>query len=163
MQYVYKTLSSPVGKLKLVASAQGLAGVLWENDKASRVPHLATPTEQPQHPVLLIAEQQLQEYFAGTRTVFDLPLDFCGNDFSQKVWHALLTIPYGQTRTYSQIAEAIGSPKAARAVGMANSKNPISIIAPCHRVIGANGKLTGFAGGMEAKAYLLQLEGIHIL
>jgi len=158
MTYVYTTMQSPVGELKLVASNTGLAGVLWENDKSWRVPPVQSAVEDKAHPVLVEAERQLHEYFAGTRKAFDLPLDFTGTDFNKKVWEALLTIPYGATRTYGQIATQIGKPDTARAVGVANAKNPISIVAPCHRVIGANGKLTGFAGGLEAKAYLLHLE-----
>jgi methylated-DNA-[protein]-cysteine S-methyltransferase len=158
MTYVYKTMQSPVGELKLVASDKGLAGVLWENDKSWRVPHLKSAVEDKAHPVLWEAERQLNEYFAGTRKEFTLPLEFTGTDFNKKVWEALLTIPYGETRTYGQIAQQIGEPDTARAVGVANAKNPLSIVAPCHRVMGAKGKLTGFAGGLEAKAYLLNLE-----
>jgi methylated-DNA-[protein]-cysteine S-methyltransferase len=100
----------------------------------------------------------LHEYFAGTRNHFELELDFAGTVFQKQVWQALLTIPFGETRSYSQIARQIGNPTAVRAVGAANGRNPISIIAPCHRVIGASGTLTGFAGGLEAKQYLLTLE-----
>ena len=100
----------------------------------------------------------MREYFAGSRAAFDLPLDFSGTEFQKKVWRALLTIPFGATRSYAQIATQVGSPKAMRAVGAANSRNPVSIVAPCHRVIGANGELTGFAGGLVAKKYLLDLE-----
>jgi methylated-DNA-[protein]-cysteine S-methyltransferase len=109
--------------------------------------------------VLLETEQQLNDYFAGTRKSFALKLDFNGTEFQKKVWAALLTIPFGETRSYGQIAKQIKKPKAVRAVGAANGRNPISIIAPCHRVIGSTGKLTGFAGGLEAKALLLALEG----
>ncbi len=104
------------------------------------------------------AEQQLADYFAGTLRRFSVPLDFRGTDFQKSVWAALLTIPFGETRSYSQIACAIGRPRAVRAVGAANGRNPISIIAPCHRVVGADGSLTGFAGGLEAKRTLLELE-----
>ena len=158
MTYLYKTIQSPVGDLKLVASDKGLAGILWENDRSWRVPHLKDAVEDNAHPLLLDVEHQLGEYFAGERKAFDVPLDFTGNVFNQKVWAALLTIPYGETRTYGQIARQIGEPDTARAVGGANAKNPISIVVPCHRVIGANGKLTGFAGGLGAKTYLLNLE-----
>jgi len=103
--------------------------------------------------------RQLQAYFAGSCRRFDLPLDFAGTAFQRQVWTALLTIPFGETRSYSDIARQIGSPLAVRAVGAANGRNPISIIAPCHRVIGASGSLTGFAGGLAAKQYLLALEG----
>lgn len=158
MQYVYKMVQSPVGELKLVASARGLAGILWENDKASRVPHLNCASPDDTNLVLLEVERQLMEYFEGTRKKFTLPLDFVGSDFHRKVWNALLEIPYGETRTYGQLAKEVGEASMARAVGAANGKNPISIVAPCHRVIGANGKLTGFAGGLKTKAFLLNLE-----
>lgn len=158
MNTVYKIMPSPVGHLKLVANNDGLIAVLWENDNPARVP-LGTLAEDKTHPLLLQAEEQLRDYFAGSRKPFDVKLNFNGTPFQKKVWAALLTIPFGETRSYAAIAAAIGSPKAARAVGAANGKNPISIIAPCHRVIGAGGKLTGFAGGLAAKAYLLKLEG----
>ena len=150
-------IQSPVGRLKLVASAVGLAAILWENDNPRRVP-LAVVAEEPDHPVLLQAENQLHEYFAGRRREFTVPLDFAGTEFQNEVWRALLSIPFGETRTYTEIALQIGKPAAVRAVGAANGRNPISIMAPCHRVIGSNGKLTGFAGGLEAKAHLLALE-----
>lgn len=158
MKLSYMHLSSPVGKLKLVANAQALVAVLWENENPKRV-RLAELLEEAQHPVLLETARQLNEYFAGQRRQFDLPLDFEGTDFQQKVWQALLSIPFGETRSYKQIAEQIGHAKAMRAVGAANGKNPISIIAPCHRVVGANGKLVGFAGGLENKSILLEIEG----
>jgi methylated-DNA-[protein]-cysteine S-methyltransferase len=112
----------------------------------------------PRHPILLETERQLGEYFAGTRTRFDLPLEPGGSEFEKKVWQALTKIPYGRTRSYLDVAKAIGSPKACRAVGAANSRNPLPIVVPCHRVIGANGQLTGFAGGLERKASLLAHE-----
>jgi methylated-DNA-[protein]-cysteine S-methyltransferase len=155
--YVSKTMPSPVGRLTLVASDAGLAAVLWENDDPKRVP-LAIADEDARHPVLREAERQLNEYFANARTAFNLPLDFHGTDFQKQVWAALLTIPFGETRSYGEIARALGKPGAMRAVGAANGRNPISIIAPCHRVIGADGRLTGFAGGLKAKAHLLALE-----
>ncbi|QAY88711.1 methylated-DNA--[protein]-cysteine S-methyltransferase [Pseudomonas sp. ACM7] len=157
MSYTFITLASPVGELKLVANGSRLAAILWENDKPERVP-LGPMREAPDHPILMRTAQQLREYFAGTRSRFDLELDFAGTEFQKKVWAALLTIPFGETRSYSEIAQQIGNPSAVRAVGAANGKNPISIIAPCHRVIGASGKLTGFAGGLEAKERLLTLE-----
>ena len=155
--HVSKTMRSPVGELTLVASANGLAAILWENDRPGRV-KLNIVAQDDNHPLLQETERQLSQYFAGTRTHFDLPLDFVGTDFQKKVWAALLTIPCGETRSYAQIAAQIGSPKAVRAVGAANGRNPISIIAPCHRVIGSNGTLTGFAGGLDAKQTLLELE-----
>lgn len=159
MKLSYMYLASPVGQLKLVANAQALVAVLWENENPKRV-RLAELLEEAQHPVLLETARQLNEYFSGQRRQFDLPLDFEGTDFQQKVWQALLSIPFGETRSYKQIAEQIGNPKAVRAVGAANGKNPISIIAPCHRVIGASGKLVGFAGGLENKDILLKIERI---
>lgn len=155
--YLGKVIDSPVGKLKLVAGERGLAAILWENDNPRRVP-LGEVIESEHHPVLLEAERQLREYFAGERQAFALPLDFRGTEFQRRVWSALLTIPFGETRSYAQIAAQLGCPAAVRAVGAANGRNPISIIAPCHRVVGSNGKLTGFAGGLEAKAQLLSLE-----
>ncbi len=154
----FKTMPSPVGELTLVASDKGLAAILWENDALDRV-KLGEMMESHDHPVLLETERQLKDYFEGRLEKFTVNLDFAtGTDFQKRVWRALTTIPFGETRSYAQIAEQIGSPTAVRAVGAANGKNPISIIAPCHRVIGSNGKLTGFAGGLEAKAYLLGLE-----
>jgi methylated-DNA-[protein]-cysteine S-methyltransferase len=157
MVYAYKTMPSPVGVLTLVASDKGLAAILWENDDPDRV-RLGELAENHNHLVLLETERQLGDYFTGKLEKFSVPLDFTGTDFQKKVWAALLTIPYGETRSYADIARQIGHPKAVRAVGAANGKNPISIIAPCHRVIGSNGKLTGFAGGLEAKACLLGIE-----
>jgi methylated-DNA-[protein]-cysteine S-methyltransferase len=161
MQYAHKFIDTPVGNLTLVASEIGLAAILWENDKPSRV-RLNLGALDETNSILMTAETQLLEYFAGTRKIFSLPLDFVGTEFQKSVWHALLTIPYGETRSYGQIARQLGNEKAVRAVGAANGKNPISIIAPCHRVIGASGELTGFAGGLEAKALLLDLERAQV-
>jgi methylated-DNA-[protein]-cysteine S-methyltransferase len=158
MSYTFITFASKVGELKLVANDSRLAAILWENDKPDRV-RLGPMREAPDNPILMRTAQQLREYFAGTRSRFDLELEFTGTEFQKKVWAALLTIPFGETRSYSEIARQIGNPNAVRAVGAANGKNPISIVAPCHRVIGASGKLTGFAGGLEAKEQLLMLEG----
>ncbi|NIJ19730.1 methylated-DNA-[protein]-cysteine S-methyltransferase [Sphingomonas naasensis] len=152
-----KTIPSPVGALTLVASDAGLRAILWEKDRPGRV-KLGALEEAPDHPVLREAERQLGDYFAGKRARFDVPLDFRGTDFQKSVWAALLTIPFGETRSYGAIARQIGRPSAVRAVGAANGRNPISIIAPCHRVIGANGALTGFAGGLAAKETLLAIE-----
>ena len=157
MQLFFMEIDSPVGVLKLVANDISLIAVLWENETPNRV-RLAELVENKQHPILLETKKQLSEYFEGQRKIFDLPLDFEGTEFQQKVWQALLTIPFGETRSYKDIAEQIGNVKAVRAVGAANGKNPISIIAPCHRVVGANGKLVGFAGGLENKDVLLKLE-----
>lgn len=155
--YVYKTMKSPVGELKLVASDRGLAAVLWPNEDPRRV-RLNVVGEDENHPLLIEAERQLREYFAGTRKSFSVKLDFAGTEFQNKVWRALLAIPFGGTRSYGDIAKTLGKPTAMRAVGAAIGRNPISIVAPCHRVVGASGDLTGFAGGLETKAYLLALE-----
>ncbi|MFM0603073.1 methylated-DNA--[protein]-cysteine S-methyltransferase [Paraburkholderia sediminicola] len=157
MTYAYRLMNSPVGELKLVANGSRLAAILWENDKPNRV-RLPEMVEADDRPILLETERQLNEYFAGTRDRFDLELDFRGTDFQKKVWAALLTIPFGETRSYSDIATQIGNINAVRAVGAANGRNPISIVAPCHRVIGASGDLTGFAGGLTNKMFLLSLE-----
>ncbi|MDR6491791.1 methylated-DNA-[protein]-cysteine S-methyltransferase [Paraburkholderia terricola] len=157
MTYAFKLMDSPVGQLKLVASGERLTAILWENDKPNRV-RLGAMIKANDRPILIDTERQLNEYFAGTRRKFDLALDFQGTDFQKKVWEALLTIPFGQTRSYTEIALQIGNLNAVRAVGAANGRNPISIIAPCHRVIGASGELTGFAGGLANKMLLLSLE-----
>ena len=157
MAYAYKSISSPVGRLKLVASERGLAAILWENDDPERV-RLEPLVEDPSDPILIETERQLASYFAGKLKAFDVPLDFKGTAFQKSVWAALLTIPFGETRSYGDIARQIGRPTASRAVGAANGKNPISIIAPCHRVIGSTGALTGFAGGLATKERLLGLE-----
>jgi len=151
------TIDSPVGKLHLVASDAGLVAILWQDDRPGRV-RLDTLSESPSHPILAQTHRQLDAYFAGDRQGFDIPLDMHGTEFQREVWRALCDIPFGETRTYQDIAHAIGRPKAMRAVGAANGRNPLSIIVPCHRVIGASGALTGFAGGLDAKRFLLHLE-----
>jgi methylated-DNA-[protein]-cysteine S-methyltransferase len=156
--YVSKVIGSPVGPLTLVASRQGLAAILWKDDNPRRV-RLGHLVEDGTNSILLETQRQLGEYFAGQRKVFTVKLDFAGTEFQRRVWTALLTIPYGETRSYGEIARQIGSPAAVRAVGAANGRNPVSIIAPCHRVLGSTGKLTGFAGGLDTKAQLLALEG----
>ncbi len=153
-----KTMASPVGTLTLVADDDALVAILWPQDDAARVP-IGLLAEMPDYPLLGEAARQLDAYFAGRLTAFDLPLDFRGTAFQTQVWQALLTIPFGETRSYAEIARLIGRPEACRAVGAANGRNPISIVAPCHRVIGSSGALTGFAGGLAAKTYLLALEG----
>jgi methylated-DNA-[protein]-cysteine S-methyltransferase len=157
MTYYFKRTETPVGELKLIASERGLAAILWEGDDPTRV-RLEPQVEDKDNDILVEAERQLKSYFNGTLKVFDVPLDFVGTEFQTSVWRALLKIPFGQTRTYTQIAKQIGHPTAARAVGAASGKNPVSIMAPCHRVVGANGNLTGFAGGLETKELLLALE-----
>lgn len=156
--YVFKWMNSPVGTLRLVASDKGLAGVWFERSRPERV-RPRGDVENARHPVLVEAERQLREYFAGRRRTFDLKLDFVGTPFQRTVWKALLTIPFGQTRSYGQIAKQVGRPSASRAVGAANGRNPVSIIAPCHRVLGSTGALTGFGGGLDVKERLLRLEG----
>lgn len=157
MSLAYKIIKSPVGKLKPVASDKGLVAILWEKDSPGRV-RLSELVADDRHPVLVETERQLGEYFAGKRKAFSVALDLRGTRFQKDVWESLLAIPYGETRTYGQLAKQLGNPRATRAVGAANGRNPISIIVPCHRVIGSSGKLTGFAGGLETKAQLLTLE-----
>lgn len=162
MPLYYKTIPSPVGELTLIANDTALTAILWENEDPDRV-RLTPLEENKKHPILLETERQLNAYFAGNLKKFSVKLAFTGTEFQKKVWNALVTIPFGETRSYAQIASQIGHPTAVRAVGAANGKNPISIIAPCHRVIGSNGKLTGFAGGLKAKALLLDLESGNTL
>jgi methylated-DNA-[protein]-cysteine S-methyltransferase len=157
MNYSYKIMPTIVGKLKLVASDKGLAAILWENDKPSRV-RLGPLTEDKNHPILLQAEREMAEYLDGKRQVFSVKLDPAGTPFQSKVWDALEKIPFGETRSYGQIAKEIGNIKAVRAVGAAIGRNPVSVMVPCHRVIGARGDLTGFAGGLKIKEQLLALE-----
>lgn len=147
-----RTIETPIGPLTLQADEAAVTAIRFGAGGA-----------QDTSPLLDAAEAQLREYFAGARRTFDLPLAPHGTAFQQRVWAALRAIPYGETRTYGELAAAIGSPNASRAVGMANHRNPISIVIPCHRVIGANGTLTGYAGGLEVKRKLLALEGINIL
>jgi methylated-DNA-[protein]-cysteine S-methyltransferase len=153
----YKTIESPIGKLKLVASDKGLVAILWEKDSPRRV-RLDELVADEQHLVLVETARQLGQYFAGKRKTFSIALDMRGTRFQKDVWEALLAIPFGETRSYGQLAKQLGNPRASRAVGAANGRNPVSIIVPCHRVIGSSGKLTGFAGGLDAKAHLLGLE-----
>jgi methylated-DNA-[protein]-cysteine S-methyltransferase len=158
MEYYYKRMPSPVGMLRLIAHTDSLAAVLWEHDTPGRAEGDDVAIRQEDYPVLGEAELQLTEYFRGEREQFTLKLSFAGTPFQQQVWQALLTIPFGETRTYGEMARQVGSQCGGRAIGGAVNKNPISIIAPCHRVIGSTGKLVGFAGGLENKAYLLKLE-----
>lgn len=143
----------PIGTLGLMDDGQGISRVfLWREETAPNA-------EEGSTPLTLRAAAELEEYFAGARRQFTVPLSPSGTDFQLAVWRALRAIPYGQTRTYGEIAAAVGRPRAARAVGMANHDNPLLILTPCHRVIGSNGKLTGFACGLEVKRRLLALEG----
>lgn len=150
--------ASPLGPMVVAATSLGVAGIWFEGQK-----HMPDPTawpEQPQHPVLLEAVSQLDEYFHGSRSTFDLPLDLQGGTaFQRSVWQALLAIPRGGTTSYGLLSQRIGRPAAMRAVGAAVGRNPVCVVVPCHRVVGANGSLTGYAGGLERKTALLQLEG----
>ncbi|MGI8793902.1 MAG: methylated-DNA--[protein]-cysteine S-methyltransferase [Acidimicrobiales bacterium] len=150
---------SPVGALTLAASDNGLRAVLWPDDRPGRVPlPQTTPTAASRHRVLAAAADQLTEYFEGGRRQFDLALDLHGTPFSVQTWQALADISYGDTLTYGSLANLLGRPGAARAVGAAVGRNPVSIILPCHRVLGADGALTGFAGGTGTKRWLLDHE-----
>jgi methylated-DNA-[protein]-cysteine S-methyltransferase len=153
----YKWMSSPVGELLLTASPHALTGVYLKNQKY--FPKIAEDwRECRQSDPLNGAEQQLAEYFTHQRQQFDLPLDPVGTKFQQQVWQLLSQIPFGEVISYGTLAEWVGQPNAARAVGAANGRNPISIIVPCHRVVAATGKLTGYAGGVDRKQWLLQHE-----
>ncbi len=164
-RHEFTTWKSPLGKLWLSATERGVAAIHFgEPDERERrrwrrygLPH---PRPNDDAPLLLETLHQLEAYFHGERTAFDLPLDLRGTPFQMRVWEEVARIPYGQTRTYGMIAEAIGKPLAARAVGQAVGRNPIVIVIPCHRVIAANGKLGGFSSGLWRKEALLVLEGI---
>ncbi|PZS25530.1 MAG: cysteine methyltransferase [Pseudonocardiales bacterium] len=153
MRYTY--IDSPIGPLLAVRDEVGLAGLYLPN---ARHPVSVAPEWERDDDAFDDVRAQLDEYFAGRRRDFDLPLHMIGTAFQQRVWTALLDIPYGETTSYGKTAAAIGAPTASRAVGLANGQNPIPIIVPCHRVVGANGSLTGYGGGLEAKRWLLALE-----
>ena len=161
---VIRVCPTPLGELTLAASPNGLAGA-WFEDQQHCPPELTgavntTWPSAPAHPVLREAARQIDGYFAGELNVFDLPLDLSdGTDFQRAVWQALLALPRGHTCTYGELSARIGRPSAVRATGGAIGRNPISIIVPCHRVIGQGGALTGYAGGLARKRALLQLEG----
>jgi methylated-DNA-[protein]-cysteine S-methyltransferase len=155
MSVAQQTYETPVGWLRLNSNGKALTG-LWFVDRPEASQGLDCP-------VIAQTRQELAAYFAGQRQHFTVPVAPQGTDFQRKVWAALLTIPYGQTRSYSQQATAIGQPAAVRAVGLANGRNPISILIPCHRVIGANGSLTGYGGGLDRKRFLLDLEQPKLL
>ena len=144
-------METPIGRILLEADENGVCALRFHACKAV----------SDAHPVLDMAELELNEYFAGRRRRFSVPLSIHGTDFQKKVWRALTEIPYGATASYLDIAEAVGNPKACRAVGMANHVNPLPVFVPCHRVVGKNGKLTGYAGGLEMKQFLLELERTH--
>ena len=157
---VYASMDSPVGQLTIVASTKGVYRIAWMHEVKSEPVRLilASLKHQDQHPMIIKIKQQLQEYFHGQRKVFELPVCFIGTAFQLQAWQALREIPYGQTISYGEQAKRLGDAKKARAVGMANGANPVSIIVPCHRVIGSNGTLTGFGGGLNNKARLLEIE-----
>ena len=161
---VQASCQSPLGNITMAATDKGLAGLWFEGQKhlpAELQGSQAWP-ENANHPVLQTARQQLTEYFAGKRATFELPLDLTGGTaFQQSVWQALLKIESGSTQSYGDISRQVGKPTAFRAVGAAIGKNPVSVIVPCHRVIGGQGALTGYAGGIERKTHLLQLEKAH--
>ncbi|MEP9412128.1 MAG: methylated-DNA--[protein]-cysteine S-methyltransferase [Candidatus Brocadia sp.] len=154
-------MESPIGTLMIIASDSGLKAIMFEEEaKNLRDVYLNIKSDN-NHKLLRETEKQLNEYFAKKRSSFDLPLDPEGTSFQKKAWEILSKIPYGRTISYSKQAELLGNIKKTRAVGMANSKNPLAIIIPCHRVIGKNGTLTGYTGGMDKKMFLLSLEGIE--
>ncbi len=153
MASVHTFVESPIGPLLLLSDGQSLTG-LYMNDRTVPV----GSSESPHAPPFPETRRQLAEYFAGTRREFDLPLALKGTTFQRIVWAFLREIPYGETVSYGDIARRIREPKAFRAVGLANGRNPISIVVPCHRVVGTNGKLTGYGGGLPNKAFLLDLE-----
>jgi methylated-DNA-[protein]-cysteine S-methyltransferase len=157
---LHNTMESPVGELLLVGDERRLRGLYMQ---AGRRPATVGAAWKSANEPFAAAREQLGEYFAGERTEFDLHLAPDGTPFQAQVWEALTRIPYGRTASYGEIARGIGHPSASRAVGMANGRNPISIIVPCHRVIGTDGKLTGYAGGVERKRFLLELEGVTAL
>jgi len=151
------TINTPLGKLLLARTPNGLAGVWFEGQKHH--PAALTAVRRPDDALLRRAADQLHAYFSGEAVVFDVPLDLQGTPFQRSVWQTLLTIPGGQTRSYGEIADALGAASAVRAVGAAVGRNPVSVIVPCHRVVGSDGSLTGYAGGLERKRALLELEG----
>jgi O-6-methylguanine DNA methyltransferase len=162
-------VATSIGELLLASTDRGLCGIEFGAGeeriaqlRAWAERHIGAVELQLGHPILEAARLQLLQYFAGERTGFELPLDLYGTAFQLKVWQALTRIPYGETRSYKDIACDIGSPQAVRAVGGANNRNPLSIIVPCHRVIGSNGALVGYGGGLPIKTQLLQLEGIKV-
>ena len=158
MTYHYAEFKSPIGPLHIVSNGQKIVALVFDNawkNVSKKNPLVLQPAKDA---LIKETEKQLVQYFAGTRKEFTLPVQFNGTEFQNSVWKSLLLIPYGKTATYAKQAELIKNPKAVRAVGGANAKNPISIIVPCHRVIGKNGALTGFAGGLEIKKQLLALE-----
>ncbi len=159
MSAVHAVIDSPIGLLTLAADGDAITAVYMENHKRGPAPETLGPEVDPAGAVVLArTRDQLGEYFAGERREFDLPLAPAGNPFRQRVWALLREIPYGETRSYGDLARQLGDRNLAQAVGSANARNPVSVIIPCHRVIGAAGALTGYAGGLERKHFLLGLE-----
>ena len=159
---VQSRIDSPLGPIILAATPRGIAG-LWFVERQRHAPDTTLWPHAPDHPLLRQAQRQLAEYFAGTRSRFDLALDLqCGTAFQRAVWDGMLAIPHGGTTSYGDLSRRIGSPSAVRAVGAAVGRNPVSIMVPCHRVLGSGGTLTGYAGGLDRKTALLQLEGALI-
>ena len=154
----YKRIETPLGYIRIEADRKGISGIYFCGEEETKTKEDGRIRGQEESSVILEAERQLREYMEGRRKKFELPLSIEGTEFQKKVWQELCRIPYGETRTYGQIAALVGNPKAGRAVGMANHKNPISIVVPCHRVIGANQKLVGYGGGLDKKKALLELE-----
>lgn len=154
----YADMDSPVGKLIIITSAKGLHAVLWDHEYEPFKAILNTLFRSENDPVYMLTKSQLNEYFVGKRKIFDLPLLYPGTDFQIQAWKQLIRIPYAKTITYAEQAERVGNKNKARAVGLANGLNPIPIIIPCHRVIGSNGHLVGFGGGLEKKSLLIRLE-----
>jgi methylated-DNA-[protein]-cysteine S-methyltransferase len=157
-QLTTRTVESPFGELTAVASDEGVRAILWPGDDPARAGLAESLLQAGTSDVLEEAAEQLADYFARCRIVFDLPLDLRGTPFQVAAWSALAEIPYGETRTYAEQAARLGRPAAVRAVGAANGRNPISIVLPCHRVVGSSGELRGFAGGLEVKRALLAFE-----
>ena len=151
-------LTTPFGELTVVASDAGLRYVMFENDAYPKSFANMTIVDDASHHVAATTVQQLNEYIAGDRTDFDVPLDLVGTEFQMQAWRALADIPFGSTSTYAQQAASIGRPTATRAIGAANGRNPVVVVLPCHRVIGADGSLTGFGGGLPVKKWLLEHE-----
>ncbi len=159
MSIYYHTLETAIGKIHIAADANNLLVVTFADNNWQRIKKNYSDIQYKQNGITRETEKQLLEYLAKERTEFTLPIAFSGTEFQVKTWRALLTIPYGETRSYSDQAASIGNPKAVRAVGRTNGLNPIGIVVPCHRVIGKSGKLTGYAGGLDIKEFLLRLEG----
>jgi methylated-DNA-[protein]-cysteine S-methyltransferase len=155
---VWEDMASPLGPLTVLASDGGVHAIAFAGDRTEQA-KINFP-RAVNHPIINAAVEQLAMYFDGKLKIFDLPLDLRGTDFQKRVWKLLLEIPFGETRAYGDIARTLGNTGASQAVGAANGKNPVAIVVPCHRVIGASGHLTGYAGGMEKKRFLLAHEGV---